>query len=91
MNKFELFCLIYLALDAGGTVSAVRNVFEDFCSFVGDTVITVENSFHIARDYIHHINIEAVSRSFSTLEKDQWTDAVTEYLSKPHKGDSTDR
>ena len=108
MNKFELFSLIFLALDAdwddtkdpelgqflssanpflfGGSVSAVRDVFEDFCSFVGDTSITTENSFQIAKDYIRYIDIEAVSRSFSSLEENQWMDAAAEYLSGPHKG-----
>ncbi len=108
MNKFELFCLIYLALDADWdethdeelgrflsdvnpflfveNVSAVQDVFIKFERFVGDREITEDNSFSIASEYIKQLDIPAVAQSFSTLEQDQWKEAVHDYLSSAHKG-----
>ena len=108
MNKFELFCMIYLALDAdwdethneelgrylsdanpflfAENVSAVQDVFRDFEDFVGNRLITKENSFSIASEYVNTLNIPAVYQSFSDLEPDQWDEAVEDYLSTEHKG-----
>lgn len=108
MNKFELFCLIYLALDAdwdethdeelgrylsdanpflfAENVSAVQDVFRKFEEFVGDREITEDNSYSIAEEYVRQLDIPAVSRSFSTLERDQWGEAARDYLSSEHKG-----
>lgn len=108
MNSFELFSLIFLALDAdwdethdeelgrylsdanpflfAENVSAVQSVYIKFVSFLGDRVITKENSFKVAMDYIHMLDIPAVTKSFSELNETQWLDAVDEYLATPHKG-----
>lgn len=108
MSKFELFCLIFMALDAdwdeshneelgrylsdanpflfAENVSAVQDVFIKFSSFIGDREITKTNSFSIAKEYIDYLNIPAVKESFSTLEPEQWNEALEEYLSAEHKG-----
>ena len=108
MSKYELFCLIFMALDAdwdeshneelgrylsdanpflfAENVSAVQDVFIKFSSFIGDREITKVNSFSIAKEYIDYLNIPAVSESFSTLEPEQWSDALEEYLGTAHKG-----
>ena len=108
MSKYELFCLIFMALDADWdeshdeelgrylsdanpflfveNVSAVQDVFLKFSKYIGNREITKDNSFSIAKEYIDYLNIPAVSKSFSTLEYDQWNDAVEEYLATEHKG-----
>lgn len=108
MNKFELFTLIFLALDDDWDetknkdlgqflssanpflfkeiTSAVPAVYVDFCNFIGDTKIATQNSFELAHEYIHHVNIPAVEQSFSTLTREEWITAVGEYLSSEHKG-----
>lgn len=108
MDKFELYCMFFLALDADwddtqdeelgkflsdanpflfeGNVSAVRKVYEEFCSFVGDREISIENSFDIAKEYVAFLSNDAVSESFELLEKKQWEDALKEYLESEHRG-----
>lgn len=108
MSKYELFCLIFMVLDAdwdeshneelgrylsdanpflfAENVSAVQDVFIKFSNFIGDREVTKANSFSIAKEYIDYLNIPAVSESFSTLEYEQWNDALEEYLSTEHKG-----
>ena len=108
MSKYELFCLIFMALDAdwdethneelgqylsdanpflfAENVSAVQDVFIKFSNFVGDREVNKTNSFSIAKEYIDYLNIPAVSEPFSTLEPEQWNEALEEYLSAEHKG-----
>lgn len=108
MNKFELYCMIFLALDAdwddtqdeelgkflsdanpflfAGNVSAIRNIYENFCAFVGDRKITVENSYKIAKEYVAFLANDAVSESFDLLGQEQWMDGLREYLKSEHKG-----
>ena len=107
MTNFELYTIIFLALDADwddthdealgaflsdanpflfdGDVSAVRKVYDNFCEFIGDRKIDFENSFSIANEYIKNLDNDAVTESFELLEKEQWDDAVREYLNSEHK------
>lgn len=110
MSKFELFCMIFLALDSDwdethnqelgqflssanpflfeGETSAVTSVYTDFLQFVQHKPVTINDSFETAKEYILHINIPAVTESFSLLDKDQWDEALKEYLQSDHKGKS---
>ena len=69
-----------------GNVSAIRNIYENFCAFVGDRKIPVENSYKIAKEYVAFLANDAVSESFDLLEKEQWMDGLREYLQSEHKG-----
>ena len=69
-----------------GNVSAIRNVYEIFCRFVGDRDITIENSYKIAKEYVTFLANDAVSESFDLLEQEQWMDGLREYLKAEHKG-----
>ena len=102
MEKYDLFCLIFLALDSdwdethdeelgrylsdanpflfAERTSAVQDVYEDFCSYIGDRTITIDNSFDLAEGYIKNLNIPAVEKSFSELERRQWIEGVDQYL-----------
>ena len=106
--KFELYCMIFLALDAdwddtqdeelgkflsdanpflfAGNVSAIRNIYENFCVFVGDREITVENSYKIAKEYVAFLANDAVTDSFGLLGQEQWMEGLREYLKSEHKG-----
>lgn len=110
MSRFELFCIIYLALDADwddthnqelgqflssanpflfeGEGSAVGSVYKDYLKFLQGREITIDGSFDIACEYIKDLNIPAVTESFSLLTKEQWEEAVRDYLSSEHKGAS---
>ena len=46
----------------------------------------IQQEIEECEEYIDYLNIPAVSKSFSTLEYDQWNDAVEEYLATEHKG-----
>ena len=108
MSKFELFCLIFLALDAdwdnthdeelgkylsdanpflfAENTSAVQSVYEKFADYLRDKVITKDNSFALALDYVQSLDAPAVATSFLRLTEEQWLNAVKDYLSNPHKG-----
>ena len=109
MNKFELFTMIFFALDAYyeeetadpyiNTVlsdmcpftfknigSADPAVFTEFCDFIGDKIITLENSLDIAREYIKTIDYADVTDGLKDIDQKDWIEACKEYLSTPHKG-----
>lgn len=64
--------------------SADPAVFNRFCVIVSEP-ITVENSYDKAKSYISHLNNTIVSNAFFSIDEEEWTEAVKDYLSKPHK------
>lgn len=110
MNKFELFTMIYMALDAyyekGNTPdnintflsdmnpftftdigSAVSDVYHNFCNFIGDRKITIDNSYDLAYEYICQLTNVDVRDAFDDKLKEIWIDSCREYLASPHKGE----
>ena len=108
MNKFELFTMIYFALDAyyegeddvyintllgdmcpftfRDIGSADAAMYKEFCDFIDDKEITLENSLDIAKDYISSIEFVDVTDGLKDITKERWMNVCKEYLSKPHKG-----
>lgn len=106
MTEYELYCMIFLALDEDwdsshnqdlgqflssanpflfkGIGSAVPDVYQEYLQFTQKFKITKENSFDIAKNYIEHVNIPAVTESFSTVKKSGWDAAMEEYLALQH-------
>ena len=104
MDKYDLFCLIFLALDADWEethdeelgkylsdanpflftekTSAIQDVYKDYCHFLGNSVVTTENSFELATAYISQLNNPAVTKSFSDIDKEQWNEAAEQFLQK---------
>ena len=107
MNRFELFTMIFYALDAewdknndeelgeylsGANPfifedlrSAVPEVYDCFCSIIG-TDVKISESYDKAWIYIKTLRNKAVEEAFSKVKKNDWDDAVVEYLSSDHKG-----
>ena len=67
--------------------SAVPDIYSDFCKFIGDRNITLENSFDIAKEYINGIGVGCVLDAFRWIDEQKWKSSCEEYLSEPHKGD----
>ena len=94
MTKFELFAMIFYALDAyyeedtpeeinvflsdmcpftfADEGSADPVVYEDYCKFVGNKEIVLENSFSLAKEYVYQIKDLDLKAAFETIlpEKD---------------------
>ena len=109
MNKFELFTMIYFALDAyykdainkdedircllsdmnpfvwKDCCSADPAVYNEFCRFVGEKQVTIDNSLEIAMEYVNTIKQVDVKEAICNMEE-EWFPACREYLASDHKG-----
>ena len=65
--------------------SADPAVYADFKKKITEP-ITLKNSFELAKDYINSLRDVRVFNAFSWIDEDEWLYAITEYLSKEHKG-----
>ena len=72
----------FLYTDIG---SADPSIYIHFCETVADD-ITIEGSYETALLYIESLGNKAVSEAFNTVDKEEWTECVAEYLSQDHKG-----
>lgn len=110
MNKFELFSMIYFALEAyyedevktnenlrivlsdmnpfvwQENCSADPAMYNEFCGFLGDRRITLENSLDMAKEYVKTIEFVDVTEAFKDMTDQEWIPACKEYLSSDHKG-----
>ncbi len=69
--------------------SADPVAYIDFCEFIGDKEITVDNSLEIAKEYVKTIDYADVTPAFDDLtdeDIERWKDGCEEYLSSDHKG-----
>ena len=66
--------------------SADPAVYDDYCSFLGDRTITVENSLAIAQEYVQTIGYADITEAFQKVDRNQWEAGCTRYLSTEHKG-----
>ncbi len=110
LTNFELFCLIFYALDAvwddshdkklgeylsdanpflwAEKVSADPAVYDDFCKYIPQERIAIEESYDFARGYINVLParyVKAVRNAFAVITKEKWLNSVEKYLSNPHK------
>ena len=114
MNKFELFTLIYFALDAyyEGEVKTNENLsiilsdmnpfvwkdcgsadpvmYSEFCRFIGEQKITLENSLKLAKEYVKTIDFVDVTEAFKDMTNEEWIPGCKEYLESEHKGADLD-
>ena len=95
MTKFELFAMIFYALDAyyeedvpeeinnflsdmcpftfADENSADPVIYEDYCEFVGNKEIRLDNSFSLAKEYVF--------QAFSDLTEEFWIQGCKDFLS----------
>ncbi len=68
-----------------GEGSAISNIYSDFCAFLGNRIITKDNSFDIAREYVSSLDKDYVLVAFEWIDKKKWEDSCEEYLAECHK------
>ena len=73
--------------------SADPAVYIEFCEFIGDREITVENSLEIAKEYVASIDYADMTAAFDDLSDEdvkRWLTGCEEYLLYDHKGEDAD-
>ena len=102
MTKYELFAMIFYALDAyyeedvpedinnflgdmcpftfADENSADPVVYEDYCEFIGNKEISLENSFLLAKEYISQIKDLDLKEAFDDLTEEFWIQGCKEFL-----------
>ena len=108
MNKFELFTMIFYALDLyydenpseelGQFLSEMSPftfkqigsadpaVFIEFCQFIGDDKITIDNSYEKAKEYVASITEIDIATPFQATDEEKWKRGCEQYLKTDHKG-----
>ena len=66
--------------------SADPAVYDEYCSFIGDAEITVENSIDFAREYMKSIKYADLTAAFNNIDINKWMDGCKRYLASDHKG-----
>ena len=66
--------------------SADPAVYNEFCTFLGEREISVENSLSIAKDYVKTIDYVDVTAAFENIDPEEWIHGCKDYLSTEHKG-----
>lgn len=66
--------------------SADPAVYDEYCAFIGDRKITVENSLDIAKEYVRTIDYADITEAFQDNDREKWEKGCREYLSTNHKG-----
>ena len=65
--------------------SAVPDVYLNFCEYI-NADITIENSFHFAKEYISNIALPYVNEAFAWVDESEWKVRIERYLATDHKG-----
>ncbi len=66
--------------------SADPAVYDEYCSFLGERMITIENSLDIAREYVKTIDYVDVTAAFRDVDPEKWISGCKKYLASEHKG-----
>ena len=66
--------------------SADPAVYSEFCTFLGERNISVENSLSIAKEYVVTIDYVDVTAAFENIDPEEWTHGCEKYLATEHKG-----
>ena len=66
--------------------SADPAVYIEYCAFLGEKEISLENSLSIAKDYVKTIDYVDVTAAFENIDPEEWIHGCKDYLSTEHKG-----
>ena len=66
--------------------SADPAVYIEYCAFLGEKEISLENSLSIAKDYVKTIDYVDVTAAFKNIDPEEWIHGCEKYLSTEHKG-----
>lgn len=107
MTRFELYCMIYFALDSeweeskseelGNFLSSANPflfkdigsadpaIYKEYCEKIPEKIAPIE-SYEYAKKYIDFLANSVISDAFISMTKEEWDEALQEYLSHEHKG-----
>ena len=63
-----------------GEGSAVPDIYEDYCAFLKDNKISVDNSYKIALDYIHFLGKDYIEDAFAWVDEESWKEKCIELM-----------
>ena len=66
--------------------SADPAVYIEYCAFLGERKISLEDSLSIAKDYVKTIDYVDVTAAFENMDPEEWTHGCEKYLATEHKG-----
>ena len=66
--------------------SAVQWVYNEFCEFVGEREITIDNSYNLAKEYVISLNNTLLLKAFCNTSEEKWEEGCNKYLATEHKG-----
>jgi hypothetical protein len=66
--------------------SADPAVYADYCRFITDKKIDIENSYELAIEYLDTITELDLTSIFKNINKEKWIEGCRDYMSNPHKG-----
>lgn len=66
--------------------SADPAVYNEYCAFIGEKKITIENSLSIAKKYVRTIDYVDVTKAFENIDLAEWIRGCKKYLAEDHKG-----
>ena len=107
MKRYELFAMIFYALDAyyeedvpeeinnflsdmcpftfADEGSADPVIYKDYCEFMGNKEILLENSFSLAKEYVFQIKDLDLKEAFSDLTEEFWIQGCKEFSVREDK------
>ena len=66
--------------------SAVSDIYNDYCSWLGERSITINNSYMIAKEYVDKLNKGFIKEAFGWIDSERWVESCQRFLAEPHKG-----
>ena len=66
--------------------SADPAVYSEYCAFLGERKISLENSLSIAKEYVKNIDYVDITEAFENIDPAEWMRGCKEYLASDHKG-----
>lgn len=66
--------------------SADPAVYDEYCTFIKEKDITLENSLAVAKEYAASIEYADISEAFENVDKNEWEKGIRKYLENEHKG-----
>lgn len=67
-------------------VSADPAVYDEYCRFIQDKKITIENSLSLAKEYAATIQYADITEAFEDADDREWKEGLEKYLAMEHKG-----
>lgn len=63
-----------------GEGSAAPYVYTEFCDFLNGRKITLDDSFHIAQEYVRALDVPHIKEAFEWMDEKKWIESYNDYL-----------